>query len=111
MNNEAKKDAAVAIRSAINELIAEGQKAFLVDAKFPEYGYANGICCALARKIKKAGSNSYYAYKFMENFINNLTLYCNGLGVDGKLSELRIWTILILDQLTVEEIEMFLESN
>jgi hypothetical protein len=110
MNNEAKKDAAVAIRSAINELITEGRKAFLVDAKFPEYGYGCGICYALARKMQKAGRLNY-AYKFMGNFINNLTLYCNGLGADGKLSELRIWTILILDQLTVEEIEMYLESN
>lgn len=111
MNNEAKKGAAVAIRSAINELIAEGQKAFLVDAKFPEYGYACGICNAISRKMQKAGSISNYAYTFMENFINNRTRYYNGLGADGKLSELRIWTILILDQLTVEEIEMYLESN
>lgn len=105
------KYSAMAIRSAIDEMIVEGREAFLVNQTYPEYGYGCGICYALFRKIKKMGIDSSVAYHFMNSFINCPRLYENGLGEDGHLNDLRIWTILLLDQLTVEEIQFYLDCK
>ena len=94
--NTTKKEIAKHLRWAIKELAIDG----VLEA---------GICAALGNKLASEGLPNAWAFSFMIDFMNDSRLYLHGIGPDGELNDHRIYTILLLDQLSIEDIEFYLD--
>lgn len=108
MNVPTNKKLARLLRKAIKELVAEGIDAFKYA---PSSEPTNGICAALNRKIEDHVNLCSPGYQFMRSFMDDSCLYESGLGQSGELNDHRIYTILVLDQLSLADLEFYVNDS
>lgn len=109
MNNPTNTEIAKLTHAAIKHVVANGVDAFKY---LPERTPTNGICAAINRYIDQhADNNNSYGYHFMQSFIEDALLYTDGLGVSGELNDLRLDVILVLDQLSLADLEFFVNDS
>lgn len=108
MNTLTDKQIAKLLHKAIKELVAEGIDAFRYE---PFSSPTNGICAALNRKIEDQVDFCSPAYHFMRSFMGDWRLYAHGIGESGELNDHRIDTILVLDQLSLADLEFYANDS
>lgn len=108
MNAPTNKELARLLHKAIKELVAEGIDAFKYT---PSANPTNGICAALNRKIDDHVDLCSPAYHFMRSFMDDCRLYADGIGQSGELNDHRINTILVLDQLSLADLEFYVNDS